>query len=121
MMTRLMQLVHELTKRNIHSTKRDLFYADVKLFEKQTNSDAILEELSLMFGCTRHSLQVSNDPALHWTCRSSPETQRVPAGDGVREGAGGGADPVQRRRRRDRLHQDGSPPPPPPPPPSSSY
>ena len=28
-----------------------------KLFEKQTSSDAILEELSLMFGCTRHSLQ----------------------------------------------------------------
>ncbi|KAJ1467645.1 Spo11/DNA topoisomerase VI subunit A [Baffinella frigidus] len=59
MMTKLMQLVHELTKRNIHSTKRDLFYADVKLFEKQTNSDALLEELSLMFGCTRSSLQVT--------------------------------------------------------------
>ncbi|EKX39295.1 topoisomerase 6 subunit A [Guillardia theta CCMP2712] len=59
MMTRLMQLVHELAKKNIHSTKRDLFYADVKLFEKQQNSDAVLEELSLMFGCTRHSLQVT--------------------------------------------------------------
>jgi len=58
-MTRLMQLVHELTKKGIHSTKRDLFYADVKLFEKQTSSDAMLEELALMFGCTRHSLQVT--------------------------------------------------------------
>ena len=58
MMTRLMQLVHELTKKGIHSTKRDLFYSDVKLFEKQTQSDHILEELALMFGCTRHSLQV---------------------------------------------------------------
>lgn len=59
MMTRLMQLVHELTKKGIHSTKRDLFYSDVKLFEKQTQSDSILEELALMFGCTRHSLQVT--------------------------------------------------------------
>jgi meiotic recombination protein SPO11 len=58
MMTRLMQLIHELTKKGIHSTKRDLFYSDVKLFEKQTQSDSILEELALMFGCTRHSLSV---------------------------------------------------------------
>ena len=59
MMTRLMQLIHELTKKGIHSTKRDLFYSDVKLFEKQIQSDHILEELALMFGCTRHSLQVT--------------------------------------------------------------
>lgn len=59
MMTRLMQLIHELTKKGIHSTKRDLFYSDVKLFEKQIQSDTVLEELALMFGCTRHSLQVT--------------------------------------------------------------
>jgi meiotic recombination protein SPO11 len=29
----------------IHVTKRDLFYTDVKLFEKQTASDAVLEEM----------------------------------------------------------------------------
>ena len=59
MMTRLMHLVHEMTKKGIHATKRDLFYADVKLFEKQTNSDGLLEELALMLGCTRHSLMVT--------------------------------------------------------------
>ena len=59
MMTRLMHLVHEMTRKGIHATKRDLFYADVKLFEKQTNSDALLEELALMLGCTRHSLMVT--------------------------------------------------------------
>ena len=47
------QLVREMCVKGIHSTKRDLFYADVKLFEKQNNSDGILEELAVMFGCTR--------------------------------------------------------------------
>jgi meiotic recombination protein SPO11 len=59
MMTRLMQLVREMCIKGIHSTKRDLFYADVKLFEKQNNSDNILEELAVMFGCTRQSLMVT--------------------------------------------------------------
>jgi meiotic recombination protein SPO11 len=59
MMTRLMQLVREMCVKGIHSTKRDLFYADVKLFEKQGNSDGILEELAVMFGCTRQSLMVT--------------------------------------------------------------
>jgi meiotic recombination protein SPO11 len=30
-------------------TKRDLFYTDVKLFEKQTASDSVLEEMGCMF------------------------------------------------------------------------
>lgn len=34
-MTRIMQLVHELCLKNINVTKRDLFYTDVKLFEDQ--------------------------------------------------------------------------------------
>ena len=33
--TRVLQLVLELCAKGIHVTKRDLFYADVKLFEKQ--------------------------------------------------------------------------------------
>lgn len=35
-MTRVMQLVHELCRKSIHVTKRDLFYTDVKLFEDQS-------------------------------------------------------------------------------------
>ena len=31
--TRILQLIHELCKKRIHVTKRDLFYTDVKLFE----------------------------------------------------------------------------------------
>jgi meiotic recombination protein SPO11 len=54
--TRLLQLIHELAKKKIHVTKRDLFYTDVKLFEKQENSDKVLEEVACMVGCTRDSL-----------------------------------------------------------------
>jgi len=53
-----MQAVHELLDKGIHSTKRDIFYKHVKLFEKQGTSDAALEEIACMAGCTRPSLHV---------------------------------------------------------------
>ena len=31
--TRILQLIHQLCLKNIHVTKRDLFYTDVKLFQ----------------------------------------------------------------------------------------
>ena len=55
-MTRILQLVHEICTKGIHVTKRDLFYTDVKLFEDQTKSDAVLDDVSCMLGCTRSSL-----------------------------------------------------------------
>lgn len=57
-MTRILQLVHELCLKRIHVTKRDLFYTDVKLFEDQVQSDAVLDDISCMLGCTRSSLHV---------------------------------------------------------------
>jgi meiotic recombination protein SPO11 len=73
-------------RKGIHITKRDLFYTDVKLFEKQTEvgffthththtpvhncthviqlslspaqSDAVLDDVACMIGCTRTSLNV---------------------------------------------------------------
>jgi meiotic recombination protein SPO11 len=56
--TRILGLVHELCAKRIHVTKRDLFYTDVKLFEDQSQSDAVLDDLSCMLGCTRSSLHV---------------------------------------------------------------
>ncbi|XP_073281606.1 DNA topoisomerase 6 subunit A-like, partial [Primulina huaijiensis] len=56
--TRILQLVHQLCLKNIHVTKRDLFYTDVKLFQDQTQSDAILDDVSCILGCTRSSLNV---------------------------------------------------------------
>jgi DNA topoisomerase VI subunit A len=54
--TRILQLVHQLCKKGIHVTKRDLFYTDVKLFQEQGQSDTTLDDVSCMLGCTRSSL-----------------------------------------------------------------
>uniref|UniRef100_A0A0C9RZ90 DNA topoisomerase 6 subunit A n=1 Tax=Wollemia nobilis TaxID=56998 RepID=A0A0C9RZ90_9CONI len=56
--TKILQLVHQLCHKGIHVTKRDLFYTDVKLFEDQKDSDAVLDDVSCMLGCTRSSLNV---------------------------------------------------------------
>uniref|UniRef100_A0A7R9VR90 DNA topoisomerase 6 subunit A n=1 Tax=Chlamydomonas euryale TaxID=1486919 RepID=A0A7R9VR90_9CHLO len=56
--TRILGLVHQLCVKQIHVTKRDLFYTDVKLFEDQGQSDTILDDLACMLGCTRSSLNV---------------------------------------------------------------
>jgi DNA topoisomerase VI subunit A len=36
-----MQLVHQVLGKGIHVTKRDMFYTDVKLFNKQEDSDGV--------------------------------------------------------------------------------
>ena len=79
--TRIMQLVLELCSKQIHVTKRDLFYTDVKLFKQQGapaaappsrppparghesaaksgESDDVLDDVACMVGCTRSSLNV---------------------------------------------------------------
>ncbi|XAR69020.1 DNA topoisomerase (ATP-hydrolyzing) [Bertholletia excelsa] len=55
---RILQLIHQLCLKNIHVTKRDLFYTDVKLFQDQTQSDSVLDDVSCILGCTRSSLNV---------------------------------------------------------------
>jgi DNA topoisomerase VI subunit A len=57
-LTRVLQLIHGVLTRGIHVTKRDLFYTDVKLFKDQKDSDAVLDDISCMLGCTRNSLHV---------------------------------------------------------------
>jgi len=51
-------LIYELCLKKIHVTKRDLFYTDVKLFEAQTQTDDVLDDVACMVGCTRSSLNV---------------------------------------------------------------
>mmetsp|Transcript_14114 Transcript_14114/g.42068 ORF Transcript_14114/g.42068 Transcript_14114/m.42068 type:complete len:406 (-) Transcript_14114:20-1237(-) len=57
-MTRVLSLVHEVCSKDIHVTKRDLFYTDVKLFKKQEESDAVLDDTACMLGCPRSCLNV---------------------------------------------------------------
>eukprot|EP00743_Colponemidia_sp_Colp-15_P004840 GILK01005215.1.p1 GENE.GILK01005215.1~~GILK01005215.1.p1 ORF type:complete len:523 (+),score=119.06 GILK01005215.1:43-1569(+) len=56
--TRVCELVRELCLKQIHVTKRDMFYTDVKLFQKQADSDDVLEDVACLVGCTRTSLNV---------------------------------------------------------------
>ena len=56
--TRVIELVHEVLSKRIHITKRDLFYTDVKLFKDQGESDAVLDDVACMAGCTRTSLHI---------------------------------------------------------------
>ena len=57
-MTRVLELIHEILRKDIHTTKRDLFYTDVKLFKTQDESNAVLDDVATMLGCTRTSLHV---------------------------------------------------------------
>eukprot|EP00741_Cyanophora_paradoxa_P015533 tig00020902_g14994.t1 len=56
--TRVMQLIYELCSKKIHVTKRDLFYTDVNLFQRQEESDDVLNDVACMVGSTRTSLNV---------------------------------------------------------------
>jgi meiotic recombination protein SPO11 len=47
-----------LCTKQIHVTKRDLFYTDEKVFQEQGQSDTILDDVSCMLGSTRSSLNV---------------------------------------------------------------
>jgi len=55
---RVMQLLHQILISDIHITKRDLFYTDVKLFVDQTESDVVLDDVATIIGCTRSNLHV---------------------------------------------------------------
>ncbi|MHA1199530.1 MAG: hypothetical protein ACTSQF_09415 [Candidatus Heimdallarchaeaceae archaeon] len=58
-MTIIMKIIHNILSRDIHSTKRDIFYMDVNSFEKQSVSDSLVEDLGAMLQVTRSSLNVS--------------------------------------------------------------
>lgn len=58
-LTSLMKIVHEGLSRDIHSTKRDIFYQDVNAFESQSISDNLIEDLGALLGVTRNSMNVS--------------------------------------------------------------
>ncbi len=58
-LSRLMVILDEILSRDIHATKRDIFYQDVNAFEGQSTSDSLIEDLSALLQVTRPSLNVS--------------------------------------------------------------
>ncbi len=58
-LTTAMKLLHEILTRDIHQTKRDMFYGDVNTFENQNTSDNLIEDIGAMLGVTRPSLNIN--------------------------------------------------------------
>ena len=59
--TRLMKVlekVNELLIKDLHATKREIFYSDVKLFQDQKNSDRSIEDVATMLYTTRNSTHI---------------------------------------------------------------
>ncbi|KAL6063410.1 DNA topoisomerase 6 subunit A [Balamuthia mandrillaris] len=57
-MIRVMQLVLELLKHNVHMTKRELFYTDVSLFGNQDASDHAIEHVACLLDVPRSRLNL---------------------------------------------------------------
>jgi DNA topoisomerase VI subunit A len=55
---RVMEIVYELLKNNLHATKREVYYSDVNLFRDQKYSDKIIEDTAAMLKTTRDSIHV---------------------------------------------------------------
>jgi len=55
---RVLEKVDELLKKDMHATKREIFYSDVKLFVDQKNSDKSIEDVASMLYTTRNATHV---------------------------------------------------------------
>lgn len=55
---RVMEIVFNLLKSNLHATKREVYYSDVNLFREQKYSDKIIEDVASMIQTTRDSVHV---------------------------------------------------------------
>ncbi len=55
---RVIELIYELLEKDIHATKREIFYGDVNLFKDQRYSDNCIEDASTLLRTTRNSTHV---------------------------------------------------------------
>ncbi len=55
---RVLEKVYELLDKDLHATKREIFYSDVKLFTDQKNSDKSIEDVATMLYTTRNSTHI---------------------------------------------------------------
>ncbi|MHA2472161.1 MAG: hypothetical protein ACXAES_02890 [Promethearchaeota archaeon] len=59
---RVLEVVNELLREDIHATKREVFYTDVNLFQEQKHSDKSIEDVATMLYTTRNSTHVVAAP-----------------------------------------------------------
>jgi meiotic recombination protein SPO11 len=63
---RILEIIHSLLNENVHGSKREVYYMDVDLFEKDQNrSDTLIEDAAVMLGTYRKNIHVTaNDRGL---------------------------------------------------------
>ena len=59
---RVLEVINELLVKDIHATKREVFYTDVKLFTEQKTSDKSIEDAATMLYTTRNSTHIVAAP-----------------------------------------------------------
>ncbi|MHA1146869.1 MAG: hypothetical protein ACTSR8_01335 [Promethearchaeota archaeon] len=59
---RVIEIIHELLKKNLHASKREIFYSDVNLFVEQKNSDKCIEDAATLLYTTRNSTHIVANP-----------------------------------------------------------
>lgn len=59
---RILEIINELLMKDIHATKRECFYTDVKLFQDQKNSDKSIEDAATMLYTTRNATHIVASP-----------------------------------------------------------
>ncbi|MHA1437664.1 MAG: hypothetical protein ACTSPD_08800 [Promethearchaeota archaeon] len=59
---RVLEIVNELLNKDIHATKREIYYTDVKLFLEQKNSDKSIEDVATMLYTTRNATHIVAAP-----------------------------------------------------------
>ncbi|NHI93342.1 MAG: hypothetical protein EAX96_12725 [Candidatus Lokiarchaeota archaeon] len=55
---RIMELTNQTLEKDIHVTKREIYYSDPNLFKEQKNSDKSIEDMSAMLRCIRNSTHI---------------------------------------------------------------
>ncbi|MFX1575552.1 MAG: hypothetical protein ACFFCF_00110 [Promethearchaeota archaeon] len=55
---RVLEIVHELLEKDIHATKREIFYNDVRLFQEQRQSDNAIDDIGPLLGTNRESTHI---------------------------------------------------------------
>ena len=61
-LVRVLEIVNELLVKDIHATKREIYYTDVKLFGEQKSSDKSIEDVASMLYTTRNSTHIVAAP-----------------------------------------------------------
>jgi meiotic recombination protein SPO11 len=61
-LVRVLEIINELLVKDIHATKREIFYTDVKLFTDQKNSDKNIEDAATMLYTTRNATHIVAAP-----------------------------------------------------------